>query len=329
MRQTNFSFTIKMLIALAILAFICIWSLSYGDSQLGFVQSVQALFGYGEKTSVTIVQNIRLPRVIAGLIAGATLGLSGLYSRIALRNPLADSSILGIQSGASVMALLVLLVFPSLSVFLPLFAFIGGMIAFSLVMLFSYKNGFSPLRLVLSGVAVNSFFTAITSVITVTHVNELQNSVNWSSGSLVGIGNSDISVMLIYTVIALVLAIALLPVLELLRLDDNMLISLGKSPNVYRLIASIAAVLLASISLAFVGMIAFVGIIVPHVSQIIVGSNVKHIFIMTIIVGGILVVGVDLFSRIIFISEIPVGALIGVLGAPLFLYLLRGTKNGI
>ncbi len=329
MDQKNCSFFLKVVIALAVFFVICIFALSYGESRLGFFPSLNALFGQGDTQSITIVQKIRLPRVIAGFLAGATLGLSGLYTRVALKNPLADSSILGIQSGASVMALICLLVVPQLASFLPLFAFFGGFLAFMLVVAFSYQNGFSPLRLVLSGVAVNSFFTAITSVITINHVNELKNTVQWTSGSLVGISANEAQTMLIYAAIAIVIAIALIPVLELLKLEDNMLVSLGKNPNLYRFVASVVAVFLASISLAFVGVIAFVGIIVPHISQLIVGPKIKHVFVMTIILGGILVVGVDLFSRIAFTNEIPVGALIGVLGAPLFLYLLRGSKNGL
>lgn len=329
MDQKTYKFSLKLIVAIAILLLLSLISISYGESRIGLMPSLQALFGYGEQASVTIVQNIRLPRVIAAILAGSTLGLSGLYTRTALKNPLADSSILGIQSGASVMALFALLVFPSMAGFLPLFAFIGGFIAFCLVIAFSYQNGFSPMRLVLSGVAINSFFTAITSVITINHVNELKNTVQWTSGSLVGISNSDAQTMLIYSLIAILIAAALIPMLELLKLEDNMLISLGKNPNLYRFIASVVAVLLASISLAFVGVIAFAGIIVPHISQMIVGPKMKHIFPMTLVCGGILVVGVDLFSRVLFTNEIPVGALIGVLGAPLFLYLLRGSKNGI
>ncbi len=329
MDQKNYNFKFKIIIAILVLLLLSLISLSYGNSSIGLSSSLNALFGIGDKSAITIVQNIRLPRVIAAILAGSTLGLSGLYTRTALKNPLADSSILGIQSGASVMALIALLVFPQMAGLLPVFAFVGGFIAFCLVILFSYQNGFSPMRLVLSGVAINSFFTAITSVITINHVNELQNTVQWTSGSLVGISNSDAQAMLIYALIAIGIAALLIPMLELLKLEDNMLISLGKNPNLYRFIASVVAVLLASISLAFVGVIAFVGIIVPHISQMLVGSKMKHIFPMTLVGGGILVVGVDLFSRIVFVNEIPVGALIGVLGAPLFLYLLRGSKNGI
>ncbi|WOO87870.1 iron ABC transporter permease [Mollicutes bacterium LVI A0039] len=329
MDQKNYKFTLKITIAIGLLFLLSLISISYGESRIGLVPSLQALFGIGEKSAITIVQNIRLPRVTAAILAGSTLGLSGLYTRVALKNPLADSSILGIQSGASVMALISLLVFPAMASFLPLFAFIGGLLAFIIVIGFSYQNGFSPMRLVLSGVAVNSFFTAVTSVITINHINEIKNSVQWTSGSLVGISNSQSQAMLIYSVIAIGIAALLIPMLELLKLEDNMLISLGKNPNLYRFIASVTAVMLASISLAFVGVIAFAGIIVPHVSQMLVGSKMKHVFPMTVVGGGILVVGVDLFSRIVFVNEIPVGALIGVLGAPLFLYLLRGAKHGV
>ncbi|MFV0247083.1 MAG: FecCD family ABC transporter permease [Mycoplasmatales bacterium] len=319
----------KILIALILLIIISIFSLSYGDSQIGFFNSAKALFGLGDKTSIIIVQNIRLPRVFAGILAGTTLALSGLLTRTALKNPLADSSILGIQSGASVFALFSILVIPKYTSLLPLFSFFGGLLAFILVILFSYHRGFNPVRLVLSGVAVNSFFMAITSIITITHVNELRNSIQWSSGSLVGISMQEVSTMFIYSLIIIVLAYLTIPMLELLRLEDKMLISLGKNPNTYRCITCILAVMLASISLSFVGVIVFVGIIIPHISQLLIGSNMKQTFIMTIICGAILVVGVDLFSRIIFTVEMPVGALIGILGAPLFLYLLRGAKNGI
>lgn len=329
MNPMKFNNYLKIVIAFALFLILGIFSLSYGDSQIGFGPSVQALLGHGDSTSIIIVQSIRLPRVIAASIAGATLGLSGLMTRTALKNPLADSSILGIQSGASVFALFTILVMPNLVSLLPLFAFFGGMLAFILVMSFAYKSGFSPIRLVLSGVAINSFFTAITSVITINHVNELQNSIQWSSGSLVGISLGESGMMASYAFVAILLAAICLPLLELLRLEDSMLISLGKSPNTYRFIVCVLAVMLASISLSFVGVIAFVGIIVPHISQMLIGTNIRQTFVMTILVGAILVVAVDLFSRIIFINEIPVGALIGVLGAPLFLYLLRGTKNGI
>lgn len=329
MQAKTYSNLFKIILAIGIFLVIGIFSLSYGDSQIGFVNSAKAMFGYGDSTNIIIVQSIRLPRVIAGSIAGATLALSGMLTRTALKNPLADSSILGIQSGASVFALFAILVMPNLVSLLPLFAFAGGLLAFALVVMFSYKNGFSPIRLVLSGVAINSFFTAITSVITINHVNELQNSIQWSSGSLVGISLGEVGTMSVYAVIVIILAFAAIPMLELLRLEDNMLISLGKNPNTYRFLVCVLAVMLASISLAFVGVIAFVGIIVPHISTMLVGSNMKHTFIMTIIGGAILVTGVDLFSRMIFANEIPVGALIGVLGAPLFLYLLRGAKNGV
>lgn len=329
MNLKTYSFSFKLIVAILILALLVIASIGYGDTKIGLSDSIRALLGQGDKTSVTIVQNIRFPRVMAAVLSGSTLALSGLYTRVALKNPLADSSILGIQSGASVMALLALLVYPTMTSLLPMFAFSGGLVAFAIVILFSYQNGFSPMRLVLSGVAVNAFFSAVTNVITINNINEIKNSISWTTGSLVGISSSQAQLMLIYTLGALIIAIVLIPMLELLKLEDNILISLGKNPNVYRLLASVTAVMLASISLAFVGVIAFVGIIVPHISQIIVGSKMKYIFPMTVFCGAILVVSVDLFSRIVFIHEIPVGALIGVLGAPLFLYLLRRSQNGI
>ncbi len=318
-----------LLLTLSCYLVIAVFSLSYGDSNIGFINSIYALLGKGDNTSIIIVQSIRLPRMLAATIAGSTLALSGLLTRTALKNPLADSSILGIQSGASVFALYAILVAPNLSSLLPLFAFIGGSIAFILVMIFAYNRGFNPIRLVLSGVAINSFFTAITSIITINHVNELQNSIQWTSGSLVGVSTSEMTTMLIYSVIAILLVFIASPMLQMLKLDDKMLISLGKNPNLFRLIICVLAVMLASISLAYVGIIAFVGIIAPHVSQLLKLSSVRLSIIMTMLVGAILVVGVDAISKVIFVNEIPVGSLIGVLGAPLFLYLLRGEKNAI
>ncbi len=318
-----------LVLLISIFCVIFIFSLSYGESSIGFVNSIKALVGKGDETNIIIVQNIRLPRTIAACVAGATLGVSGFMTRIALQNPLADSSILGIQSGASVFALFAILVLPSMISFLPLFAFLGGLQAFTLVIGFAYQNGLQPTRLILSGVAINSFFVAITNIITINHVNELQNSIQWTSGSLIGISLSESFIMVGYALCTLVIAFMCIPILELLKLDETMLVSLGKNPNTYRIIVCVVAIVLASISLAYVGIITFVGIIAPHMSQLLIRNNLKYLFITTMIMGAILVVGVDLFSKIVFENEIPVGALIGVLGAPLFLYLLRRTQNGI
>ncbi len=302
-------------------------SASHGEISVPFAEAVKALFGKSSDYYNRLVQNLRIPRIVSGAAIGASLSVSGLLTSTALKNPLADSGILGIQSGATVGALIAILVLPSLIGLLPLFAFLGGLAAFLLLMMISTATvGFRPSRVVLIGVAINAICTAVIGMITLLNVYKIRDAISWLNGSLAAISRSQMHIILWYTAICCVLAVVLIPILKILLLEDNHIINLGYKPRFLRILVSFCAVMLASIGVAFAGVITFVGIIAPQLGRRMVGQNFSFLLPASALIGGILVVGTDLFQRWLFAPmEIPVGILIGVLGAPLFI-ILAGRK---
>lgn len=323
-------FSLWFLLVLIIIV-LSILSITMGEYDITFKESILAVFGIGEAADISIVQDVRIPRLVAGLCVGATLSLSGIFIRSALKNPLADSGVLGIQTGATAFALFLILYVPTAYVLLPVAAFIGGMLAFTIIILISQKRGLQTNNIILSGVAVNAFFSAIIGLLTVLNPNELRSALTYLNGSLANITTNEAKVILIYSAILIVIAFFLIPILKILRLDDVTINNLGINPAKYRLIASIFGVLLATVTVAFVGVIAFIGIIIPSISRKLVGSDIKDNIITSILLGSIVIVFSDFAQKIIFAPvEIPVGLIVGIFSAPVFLFIVRrqdGTKH--
>lgn len=320
----NKKFFITLIVSLIILFFVFIGNIFYGTVGISFFDTVKAIFNVGDETTLIIVREIRMPRAVVALVCGATLAASGVLIKAVMRNPLADSGLLGIQSGATVVAMFIILVNPALIAIMPIAAFIGGLIAFGIIMLLSYNNGISAMRMILAGIAVNSLFGSVIGLITIYQSDKIQNALGWLNGSLANLTTTDMYVMLVYGILALVIGVVLLPFCNLMQLDDATLVNLGVNVSVTRLLISIGAVLLASVSVAIVGIIGFVGLVVPHIARLLVGTNHYKLFPISIIFGSILVLGADLLQKILFSPmEMPVGIVISMLGAPFFLYLLR------
>ncbi|MBN2617673.1 MAG: iron ABC transporter permease [Spirochaetales bacterium] len=327
MIQSKFNRTFLLLIVLLGLILL---SLSSGEIRIEFKDVILSLFGKSTSYNNSLIQNLRLPRILGGAAIGAALSISGLLTSTALKNPLADSGILGIQSGATVGALITLLLLPSLTNILPLFSFAGGLVAFILLLIITTSSsGFKPGKIVLVGVAINSIGTSIIGIITILNVYKLRDAITWLSGSLVTITKSQMGIILIYTGIFILISYFLIPVLKVLLLEDSGIINLGYNPVFLRIIVSLIAVMLASIGVAFSGVISFIGIIAPQLAKRIVGQNLTYLLPCSAVIGGVLIVTTDLFQKIVFSPmEIPVGILIGVLGAPLFIVLAKGEQNG-
>ncbi len=314
-----------ILILILILLLVTILSISTGEIEISFNESIKSIFSSSSTFNNNIIQKIRLPRIIVGICVGAALSLSGLITSIALRNPLADSGILGIQSGATIGALITLLVIPSFVIFLPLFSFIGGLIVFLILLLITVsKRGFASKNIVLTGVALNAFATSIIGTLSIMYADRFKNALSWLNGSLSSISTQDMNIILIYTLICLLIVIILIPIIKILMLDDGAINNIGYNPNILRVIVTFVAVLLASISVAFVGVISFIGIIAPQISRKIVGVKLPYLISASTLIGAILIITTDLLQRVLFAPmEIPVGILIGVIGAPIFIILAR------
>ncbi|KAB3533459.1 iron ABC transporter permease [Alkaliphilus pronyensis] len=312
--------------ALAILLIALLINICYGGSTVGLKDVIDVFIGNPVKDStMIIVKEVRLPRAITGLMVGATLAASGTLIKAVMRNPLADSGLLGIQSGSALVAIFIILVAPNLYSYLPVGAFIGGIITYLILIVLAVKDGkIQSLRLVLAGVAISAFMGSMIGLITIYNSDELESAISWLNGSFVGIGGYDAKLLTIYGVIALIVSLFLIPKCNLLLLDDSTIENLGENVSLVRFIVATVAVFLSAVSVAFVGIVGFVGLVIPHVGKLIIGQNHKWLLPFSTLLGSIFVLLSDGIQKLVFSPmEIPVGIVISFAGAPFFLYLLR------
>ena len=277
-----------------------------------------------------IVWNIRLPRVFVAIIVGMNLAVSGAIFQAVTRNELASPFILGVSSGAGLMILLTLVVFSGLSAFLPLIASAGGALAFLVVYAIAWKNGTSPVRLVLAGVIVGTIFQSFQTALFffADDIGVVQSAIAWTTGSLTGTDWEQVRMALPWSVLAVFLALVSSRQLNVLLLGERTAKSLGMNVEKVRFALSGVAVLAAAASIAVAGIVGFVGLIVPHVVRNVVGSDYKRIVVGCVFVGPALMVAADVGARLALNPvQIPVGIVTGLIGGPYFLYLMRKQEQ--
>lgn len=277
-----------------------------------------------------IVWNIRLPRVLVGILVGANLAVSGAVFQAVTRNELASPYILGVSSGAGLAILLTLIVFSGFVSFLPLFAALGGTIAFLIVYLIAWQGGTSPVRLVLAGVIVGTVFSSLQTALFffANDIGVVQSAIAWTTGSLTGTDWEQVRLALPWTIIAVTLALVGSRQLNVLLLGERTARSLGMSVERVRFALSGVAILAASAAIAVAGIVGFVGLIVPHMVRSLVGSDYRQLMIGCLFVGPALLVGADVGARLALNPvQIPVGIVTGLIGGPYFLYLMRRKQQ--
>jgi len=277
-----------------------------------------------------IVWNIRLPRVLVGVLVGMNLAVSGAIFQAVTRNELASPFILGVSSGAGLMILLTLVVFSGLSTLLPLIASAGGAVAFLIVYAIAWKNGTSPVRLVLAGVIVSTVFGSLQTAMFffADDIGIVQSAIAWTTGSLTGTDWEQVRMALPWTVVAMGLSLFSSRQLNVLLLGENTAKSLGMSVEKVRFALSGVAVLAASASIAVAGIVGFIGLIVPHMVRNIVGSDYRKLVVGCVFAGPALMVGADVGARLALNpTQIPVGIVTGLVGGPYFLYLMRKQQQ--
>jgi iron complex transport system permease protein len=277
-------------------------------------------------TESLIVWNIRLPRVFVAVFVGMNLAVSGAIFQAITRNELASPFILGVSSGAGLAILLTLVVFGSLSAFLPLIASTGGAAAFLIVYAIAWKNGTSPMRLVLAGVIVGTVFGSLQTALFffADDIGVVQSAIAWTTGSLTGTDWEQVRLVLPWTVVSVLLGVAGSRQCNVLLLGEQTAKSLGMSIERVRFGLSGVAVLAASASIAVAGIVGFVGLIVPHMVRNLIGSDYKKLIVGCLFLGPALMVGADVGARLALNPvQIPVGIVTGLVGGPYFLYLMR------
>lgn len=305
---------------LLVLFFIAI---NMGSIKVSPLQLLKGLF-VDYNSDVASIYSIRFPRIFIAMCVGAALGLSGLIFQVVLKNPLADPGIIGISNGASLAAVLVTTFFPQLYFFTPLIAFVGGMITFIIIYLLSWQSGFKTTRILLIGVALNYTISGIISLCTSSSMTLTSNVAgNISLKTWSEAGN-----LMIYILPVILLALCLAKACNLLGLEDRTLMSLGINVNIYRFGLSLIAVLLCSISVATAGVISFIGLLVPHLSRVLIGNDHRILLPSSCLMGAIILLAADTLGRVIMSPyEISSAIIMAIVGGPVFIVLLKRSMT--
>ena len=285
-------------------------------------------------TQESILWDIRLPRVVLGALVGSMLAVAGASYQGVFRNPLADPYLLGVAAGAGLGATIAVVYLPNGFGFqnaLPPSAFLGA----SLAVVLAYAIGRSAGRgsggatLVLAGVTVASFFTAVQTFVQQQHSDTLQEVYSWILGNIPSTGWSDVVLILPYIAVAVIVILALRRVVDVLNLGDDEAASLGIDVRRVRLALVVAATLGTAAAVAVTGLIGFVGIIVPHTIRLLTGVGYRALLPLSVVVGAGFLVLADVVARTALSpAEIPLGVVTAFFGAPFFALVLRTTRGG-
>ena len=318
---------ITMVVTLVALLALFVYAVNTGSLQVSLPELFSGLFiSYDEQ--VATIFDLRFPRIFIAMLGGAALAVAGVLLQAAIRNPLADPGIIGISSGASFVAVVVTAFLPALFSFTPLFAFAGGMIAFLIVYSLSWRGGLSPLRIILVGVAVSTMFTGLSSALNSATGSTLSGVASIVNANISLKTWSDVFTLLGYTAVGLVVAFVLFKRCDLLALEDKTVRSLGVNVDRNRFIVSAAAVLLASVATAIIGPISFLGLIVPHIARILVGTAHSFLIPYSMVLGAFCLLLADTIGRTIAAPfEISAAVVMAVIGGPAFILLLRKARG--
>lgn len=296
------------------------------------VSTVLQVFGQFDETNQhhLIIMDLRLPRLLASLMVGAALAVAGAVMQGVTRNPLADSGLMGLSAGSG-LALAICFAFfqniPYIGILLCSFAgaAFGSLLVYGTAS--AKKGGATPMRLVLAGAAVSAMLSAFSQGIAL-HFKVAQNIMFWTSGGVAGTNWEQLKVLAPVLGAALLAAVALSKRVSLLNLGDEVSAGLGLNIGMSRLLCNAVVLVLAGASVAVVGVVSFVGLMIPHLTRFLVGSDYQKIIPVSAIYGAVLMVLSDLVARTISPPfEVPIGAVIALLGVPFFLYIARKQRR--
>ena len=343
--STTSRFVIVIIILIIVASFSILTATGLGSSTIAPITTAKILFSkiptIGTSILPTwtqldenIILNLRLPRVCLGMVVGASLSICGVTMQVLVRNTLADPFILGVSSGAATFATLEMLfgVFAFLGTFsISIAAFIGSAITIIFVYVLSKVKGrINITQLLLSGVVVAMILDGVTSIIKLSAPNALglHNAEFWMAGSLAGARWEYLKLPLIILIICMFVLMINYRSLNLLLLGEESAGTLGVNVNRFHKLLILIASLMTGVTIAVSGTIGFVGLMVPHFTRLLVGGNHQKLLPISALLGGILVVWVDVVARMLIApEELPVGVLTAVIGGPIFIWMLK-RSNG-
>ena len=335
----------KLALIISLLALGCaaVGSVCFGAAKIPIMAIFEfilaSLFGNGDGSSLsdvqkTIIMEWRLPRFILGALVGASLSVAGSGFQGVFRNPLADPFLLGSAAGAGLGATLIIVTDLDASFFflgsIQFGAFLGALAAVLAAAIVSSSAGKTTASLLLSGVAVAAFLTACQTYLMQRNFISIQEIYGWLIGRLLTSGWSDVLIMLPYFLICFSIIYFYGKELDLLRLSEDESKALGGNPVQAKVVVISCASLMTAVAVSVSGLIAFVGLVIPHIIRLAVGSSYRIIIPLSAIVGGAFLASADTFARVIVApAELPIGVITAFIGAPFFALILKLSKGSI
>lgn len=324
--QRTIPFVYKLIAGILLFISMFVVAMVFGAADIIVKDVWLALTSNSSGDNISIIREIRLPREIAAIFVGAALAVSGAIMQGMTRNPLADPGLLGLSAGAYAALSITIALLPSANYFGIMIACfigsaVGGILVFGIGAI--KKGGFSPLRIVLAGSAVSSFLYAIAEGIGIYFKISKEVSM-WTSGGMIGTSWSQLQVIVPFISAGILLSFFLARQLTILSLSEEVAVGLGQKTTLIKTILFIVIILLAGASVALVGNMAFIGLMVPHMVRAIVGTDYRFIIPMSAIFGATFMLFADTLGRTINAPyETPVAAIVAMMGLPFFLIIVR------
>ncbi|SMQ61915.1 iron complex transport system permease protein [Bacillus sp. OV166] len=331
--KTTIKATLVLIVGLILILISMGLSIAYGAADIKLATVWEAVSHFNpELTSHQIIQEIRMPRAIGAVLVGALLAVSGAVMQGLTRNPLASPSIMGVTDGAAFALVITLAFFPTATMLgLTFSSFIGaglGVILVFTIGAFS-KGGLTPVKLALAGVAVGSMLSAFSSAIAL-HTQVAKDMSFWYAGGLTTTSWGSVKILLISGGLGLLLALYISKSITILSLGEEVSKGLGQNTLLVKSLGVIVVLVLTGAAVSVAGAIGFIGLVIPHITRFIIGSDYRWIIPISAILGGLLLVLADIAARMVNAPfETPVGAITAIIGVPFFLYLARGERRGL
>lgn len=304
------------------------YSMTLGSFEVPLPDLVATVLGRGDGSYDVVVRTLRLPRLLAGMGAGAALALSGALLQSLVRNPLVAPDIVGITNGAALTAV-VLIIVAGTPVLVPVGAGVGALATAGLLFLLAWRRGISGARLVLIGIGVQAIAQALTTLLLVrSSIEQVAPAVLWLTGTLHGRTWQHVGWVTIGVAVLLPLALVLAPRLRTLALGDDAATALGLHADRSRVVLLLVAAAAAAVAVAVAGPVPFVALVVPHVARLLLGPTTGGVLVVCALLGALLVVVSDALAQHAFPVGLPVGVVTALVGAPYFLFLLHRSNRG-
>jgi iron complex transport system permease protein len=334
MRERKIKRSITLVILLSLLL-ICVYiSVANGPIEMTFAELLDAFMRKGTPLNEKVIWDIRLPRSLMAIFVGAGLTVSGVGMQALFKNPMASPYILGLSSGAAFGAALAMVLGLTLvpgNLGVPSMAFIFCFLTLMIVYSIARSHGRVPVEtLLLAGIAVGAFFSALVNLLTYLADEELAGIVYWMMGDLSQFGWGDIRIVMPMVAIGTAVIFYFARDLNAMMLGDNHALNLGIDVSRVRLYVLLASALVTAAAVSFVGIIGFVGLVIPHMIRLIVGPDHRILIPASILAGASFLLICDLLSQyILYPASLPIGILTALIGAPYFIYLLRRRRREI